>query len=247
VSGREVRVWLGARIEELGYQRLDQRGQEDIFVDPETGHRVTVVPYPRWGRRTDMLTVESSLPLPDGGRTVAFRLDVGSQIHPEAAAVPGRWNPQQVQELCESVVLPYLRRARSAEDILAMLLSGDLRPPGSAAASAVLQHGYFLAKWWQLHDQVPRLRDIAETLPAAERVRLQHAPWGRTELAEVLWFNRDLPPAPERLPWGPGDQGDPRAERWFRHASRNDQLREAAAASNETAVALGQVQSPRRV
>lgn len=234
---REVRAQLGARVQSLGYQRLDQSGHTDTFEDADTGHRVTIVPFPRWGRRIDVLTVESSLPLPGGGRAIAFRLDVGSQVHPEGASVPGRWNSSQVEALCESVVLPYLDSGRTAGDILAMLVTGEIRPVGSAAASVVLQHGYFLAKWWQLCQQVQDLRDMAEVLPAVERVRLQHAPWGRTELAEVLWFGRDLPPAPHRLPWGPGDQGDPRAERWFRHASRSEQLREAAGA--EAAVSQG--------
>lgn len=216
MSAREVRTLLGSRVEAVGYQRLAQSGQTDTFEDPATGHRATIVPYPRWGRRIDVLTVESNLPLPEGGRAMAFRLDVGSQVHPEGAAVPGRWTFSQVQSLCESVVLPYLERARGAGDILDLLIEGEIRPVGSAAASSVLQHGYFLAKWWQLTDRVRGLRDLAEVLPAAERVRLQHAPWGRTELAEVLWFGRDLPAAAERLPWGPGDQGDPRAERWFR-------------------------------
>jgi hypothetical protein len=128
-----------------------------------------------------------------------------------------------------------------------MLIAGDIRPVGAgSSAASVLQHSYFLAKWWQLADRIPDLREVASRLPAAERVALQHAPWGRTELAEVLWFGRDLPAAPERLPWGPGDQGDPRAERWFRHASRSDRLREAATAE-QSAAALGHVQSPRRV
>ncbi|WP_420114405.1 hypothetical protein [Pseudactinotalea sp.] len=245
MSVREVRAQFGARVQSLGYRRLDQNGHADAFEDPDSGHRATIVPFPRWGRRIDVLTVESSLPLPEGGRTIAFRLDVGSQVHPEGAAVPGRWNAAQVASLCESVILPYLDSGRTAGDILAMLVTGEIRPVGSAAATAVLQHGYFLAKWWQLTQQIQDLRDIAELLPAVDRVNLQHAPWGRTELAEVLWFGRDLPPAPQRLPWGPGDQGDPRAERWFRHASHSEQWREAA--SPESAVAQGHAQSPRAV
>ena len=243
VSAREVRTWLGARVAALGYQHLEAQGQNDVFADPETGHRATVVPFPRWGRRIDILTVDSSFPLPQGGRAIGFRLDVGSQVHPEGAAVPGRWNAAQVRALCEQVVEPYLGRARTAADVLEMLLDGDIRPMGSAAAPAVLQHGYFLAKWWGLGDRVPALRDVAELLPAAERVRLQHAPWGRTELAEVLWFGRELPEPPNRLPWGPGDQGDPRAERWFHHAPGSRQEAEAA----EGVPSAHQAQSPRTV
>ncbi len=227
----------------LGYRQLESRGEADAFVDAETGHRAAVVPFPRWGRRIDILTVESSYPLPQGGQAIAFRLDVGSQVHPEGASVPGRWNAQQMQTLCDDVVIPYLERARHPHDVLDMLLDGEVRPPGSAAAPAVLQHGYFLAKWWGLADRVCALRDVAEVLPAAERVQLQHAPWGRTELAEVLWFGRDLPEPPERLPWGPGDQGDPRAERWLRDTGRyHPELVEA-----EGGAAPQQVQSPRTV
>lgn len=243
MSAREVRTRLSARLAGLGYEPLGSHGHEDTFVDPETGHRATVVPFPRWGRRVDVLTVESSFPLPEGGRAIAFRLDAGSQVHPEGASVPGRWGAADLERICEEVVLPYLERGRTADDVLVMLLEGEIRPAGSPAAPAVLQHGYFLAKWWQLNDRVPALRDVAEILPAAERVRLQHAPWGRTELAEVLWFGRDLPAPPDRLPWGPGDQGDPRAERWFRHAPRA--MQEVAAA--EGAAAPHQVQSPRTV
>lgn len=242
MSARDVRTGLGARVTALGYRQVESRGADDAFVDPETGHRAVVVPFPRWGRRIDILTVESSFPLPQGGQAIAFRLDVGSQVHPEGAAVPGRWNAQQMQRLCDDVVVPYLRRARHAHDVLDMLLEGEIRPPGSAAAPAVLQHGYFLAKWWGLADRIPALRDIAEVLPAAERVQLQHAPWGRTELAEVLWFGRELPPPPDRLPWGPGDQGDQRAERWFRSAGHyHPELAESEG------LAPQQVQSPRTV
>ena len=244
MSVREVRSRVRARVQSLGYRLVSQDGQTDSFEDCDSGHRATIVPFPRWGRRIDVLTVESSLPLPDGGRAIAFRLDVGSQVHPAGGSVPGRWNAQQVEGLCESVVLPYLDRGRTAGDILAMLVTGEVRPAGSAATSTVIQHGYFLVKWWQLTQQVEDLRDLAELLPAAERVRLQHAPWGRTELAEVLWFGRDLPAAPARLPWGPGDQGDLHAERWFRHASRSERLRVLAP---ESVTQGSTAQSPRTV
>jgi hypothetical protein len=241
VSARVVRTELRDRVTALGYQPLATCGHDDVFLEPMTGHRAAVVPFPRWGRRMDIISVESSFPLPLGGQAIAFRLDVGSQVHPEGASVPGRWNPQQVRTLCDDVVIPYLERVRQPRDILDMLLTGEIRPPGSAAAAAVLQHGYFLAKWWALTDRVPALREVAEVLPAAERVQLQHAPWGRTELAEVLWFDRELPPPPERLPWGPGDQGDQRAERWFRNAGQFHPDVDAEG------VARHQVQSPRTV
>lgn len=214
--GRKARNEVCARIEALGYQHSARRGHADLFENTETGHGVLLLPYPRWGRRIDVLTLESSFPLPRGGRATALQVDLGSQVHPDGEAVPGRWRPEEVVSLVEEHLVGYLERAGSVGEVLDMLLAGDVRPVGSGAARAVIQHGYFLTKWWRLGDRLPALREVAERVPTADRRDLSHAPWGRTELAEVLWHGLDLPEPPPRLPWGPGDQGDPRAEAWYR-------------------------------
>lgn len=215
MSGRQARTMLCARLASLGYQRREQRGHEDVFLDLENGHRVTVVPYPRWGRRIDIVTLLSSFPLHDD-RAVAFHLDLGSQTRDDAESVPGRWRPADVSRLVEQHVVPFLDRARSPGAVLDMLLEGEIRPMGSASARTVVQHGYYLAKWWQLGDRLERLRELAHLVPGTERAEMRRAPWGRTELAEVLWYGHPLTPPPSRLPWGLGDQGDPNAEQWFR-------------------------------
>lgn len=244
MSARQVRTQVCARIESLGYQRLESRGHEDHFLDPQTGHRVTLVPYPRWGRRIDVLTVESSFPMPREGRATAFRLDVGTQAHPEAQAQPGRWRPEEVLELVEAHVLPYLDRARSAEAVLDMLLAGDIRPIGSGSPRAIVQHGYYLTKWWQLADRLDWLREVAQLVPTNERADMRRAPWGRTEIAEVLWYGRDLPEPPARLPWGIADQGDPRADAWF---EATGQRLDVERLPDDDAVTRGALHSPRVV
>jgi hypothetical protein len=225
MSGQQVRTAVCARLTSLGYQWRERRGHEDILMDPQNGHRLTLAPYPRWGRRIDVITLLSSFPLHDD-RATAFQLDLGSQVHPDAAAVPGRWRSAEVEQLIDEHLLGYAERARSVGDVLDMLLAGEIRPMGSAGARAVVQHGYYLAKWWQLGDRLDRLREVAYVVPATDRAEMRRAPWGRTEIAEVLWYGRDLTPPPPRLPWGPGDQGDPRAERWFRTAAAGGQARQ---------------------
>src|SRR5690606_32390889 len=127
----------------------------------ETEHQVTLVPYPRWGRRVDILTLESSFPLPAGGRATAFKVDLSSQVHPDGVALAGRWRPEEVVSLVEKHLVPYLQRVRSTGDVLDMLLAGDVRPAGSVAPRVRVQHGYFLMKWWALADRLPAMRALA--------------------------------------------------------------------------------------
>lgn len=245
MSGQHVRSALCARVESLGYRWLERVRHDDLFLDEQTGHQVTLVPWPRWGRRIDVLTVLSSFPLPSGQQARAFHLDLGSQVQPDGAAVAARWRPEEAARLVESHVVPYLQRVRSVETLLDLLMDGEIRPMGSASARTVLQHGYYLAKWWQLADRVERLREVADVLSAAERVQLQHAPWGRTELAEVMWFGRHLPTAPDRAPWGLADQGDPRAELWYQQTT--SEVREEAEAAETGASQHAAMHSPRAV
>lgn len=220
MSGQQVRSAIGARLESIGYRWLTSARHDDVFLDDRTGHQATVVPWPRWSRRVDVLTVMSSFPLPHDERARAFHLDLGSQISVDGAALAGRWGGRELIGLFEQHMMPFLARARSARDVLDMLLDGEVRPMGSSAARTVVQHGYYLAKWWGLADRLEALRSVAQLVPVAQRDELEHAPWGRTELAEVLWHGRALPEPPSRVPWGLADQGDPRAERWYQQASR---------------------------
>lgn len=225
MPGHQVRTEMCARLATLGYQQRERRGHEDVFIDLDNGHQVTVVPYPRWGRRIDIFTVLSSFPLFEQ-RALTFHLDLGSQIRDDAAAVPGRWRSAELVDLVDQHVVGYLDRARSVGAVLDMLLAGDIRPMGSGGARAVVQHGYYLAKWWQLRDRLERLREVADLVPGTERADMRRAPWGRTEIAEVLWYGHELTPPPHRLPWGVGDQGDPHAERWFRSTAAAQSQRE---------------------
>lgn len=220
MSSRDVRTQLCARFESLGYEWIERHGHEDLFLDEGSGHQVAMVPWPRWGRRVDILTVLSSFPLPTGVRATAFHLDLASQASPDGTSEPGRWNATTLAQLVEAHVEPYLRTVRSAGDVLDLLLAGELRPIGSSAAKSVIQHGYYLAKWWQLHDRLDALREIAAIVAEHDRMKLERAPWGRTELAEVLWSGREMPAPPARPPWGLADQGDPRAEVWYRKTLR---------------------------
>lgn len=215
MRGRQARSAVCARLESLGYQHVARRAHDDVFRHAETEHQVTLVPYPRWGRRVDILTLESSFPLPAGGRATAFKVDLSSQVHPDGVALAGRWRPEEVVSLVEKHLVPYLQRVRSAGDVLDMLLAGDVRPAGSVAPRVRVQHGYFLMKWWALADRLPAMRALAREVTETDRLAMSKAPWGRTELAEVLWHGRDLPAPPARLPWGPGDQGDARTEGWY--------------------------------
>src|SRR5690606_41547784 len=115
--------------------------------------------------------------------------------------------PGEVVPLVETRRGPCLPRVRSAAGVLGMLLAGDVRPAGSVAPRVRVQHGYFLRKWWALGDRLPAMRALAREVTETDRLAMSKAPWGRTELAEVLWHGRDLPAPPARLPWGPGDQG----------------------------------------
>lgn len=218
MSGRQLRTALGVRLATLGYQRRQPRPHEDAYLDPENGHLATVVPFPRWGARVDILTVLSSFPLHES-RALAFHLDLGSQIHDDAASVPGRWRGADLERLLDRHVVPYLDRARSPGAVLDMLLEGEIRPMGSGRAKSIVEHGYYLAKWWNLADRIDTLRAVAELVSADARAEMSQAPWGRTELAEVLWCGHRLTPPPPRLPWGLGDQADPRAEAWFQAAA----------------------------
>lgn len=215
MPGHRARTAMCAQLATLGYSQRERRGHEDVFMDLENGHQVTVIPYPRWGRRIDILTVLSSFPLSDD-RALTFHLDLGSQVRDDAAAVPGRWHANQLATLVDEHVCGYLARAHSVGDVLDMLLEGEIRPMGSGGARAVVQHGYYMAKWWQLGDRLERLREIADLIPGTERAEMRRAPWGRTEIAEVLWYGQPLTPPSHPLPWGLGDQGDPHAESWFR-------------------------------
>lgn len=230
MSSRQVRTSLCARIGSLGYQRREQHASEDVFIDLDNGHRVTVAAFPRWGRRIDVVTVLSSFPLFED-RALAFHLDLGSQVHPDAAAVPGRWRAAEVETLMDQHVIGYLDRARSVGAVLDMLLEGEIRPIGSGGARAIVQHGYYLTKWWQLSDRLEKLREVADLVPGTERAEMRRAPWGRTELAEVLWYGHALTPPPHRLPWGLGDQGDARAESWFLAAGTRPEERTRAVES----------------
>lgn len=215
MARHQARTTLCAQLSANGLQQRSRGPREDAFIDLSNGHLVTVAANPGWRRRVDILTVLSSFPLFED-RALAFHLDLGSQVRDDAASVPGRWRPAEVGRLIEQHVVPFLDRARSPGDVLDLLLEGEIRPMGAAGARAVVEHGYYLAKWWQLGDRLERLREVADLVPGTERAEMRRAPWGRTQIAEVLWYGHALTPPPHRLPWGLGDQGDPQAEQWFR-------------------------------
>ncbi len=207
------------RLESIGYRWVASARHDDVFLDDSSAHQATLIPWPRWTRRIDVLTVMSSFPLALGERARAFHFDLGSQVSVDGGALAGRWSAPELSRLVDDHVVPYLARATSPAAVLDMLIEGEVRPMGSGAARTVIQHGYYLAKWWQLDDRVEALRELAELVPRAQRAELEHAPWGLTELAEVLWHGRDLPAPPPRAPWGLADQGDARAERWYHEAT----------------------------
>lgn len=215
MSVRFLRSRVRVLIRSAGFVWAGEQQNDDRFHDPGTRHNLIVTPWPRWGRRIDGLTVTSAFPLPSGPIAPAFRLDLASQVREDGASVPAGWRPQEVEGLVEASVLPYLRQGRDPSALLDLLLDGEIRPPGSARARTVVEHGFYLALWWQLHDRIDALREIATLVPADQRSAMERAPWGRTALAEVMWHGRELPALPARAPWGLADQGDAQSDVWL--------------------------------
>lgn len=215
LSGAEARSEVMGRVESLGYRWHGSDRQEDAFFNPKTDHQFVLLAAPRWGRRIDIVTALSRFPSAAGTPAPAFHFDLGSQALMGLPGGVGRWDPRQVLSLIEAHLMPYLEAASSPAAILDLLLDGAVRPLGRKGPVGIVQHGYYLAKWWQLADRLPRLREAAAAVSEVDRVRLETAPWGRTELADVLWHDHELTPPPARQPWGFADVGDPRTEQWF--------------------------------
>ncbi|MFV0427147.1 MAG: hypothetical protein ACK5KU_08955 [Beutenbergiaceae bacterium] len=219
MTGQKARSIVIDQIEAAGYRWYGSHENDDSFIKSRFDHRVTLT-VSRWGRRVDFLTVISSFAMPTGLVAPAFHFDLGAQMSltPGAAA---RWAPQQVCEAVADHVVPYLRSVSSPALLLDLLLSAQLKPMARGTLG-VVQQGYYLAKWWRLNEALPMLRQRAGELDRADREKLSQAPWGRAEIAEVLLDGRDLPSSPARRPWGFGDQGDPRLERWFADTEARD-------------------------
>ncbi|MFV0253613.1 MAG: hypothetical protein ACK5H2_09810 [Beutenbergiaceae bacterium] len=225
MTGPQARLAVVGKIEALGFRWHGSNGHDDSFVNQRTNHRLVLSVAPRWGRRVDILTAISSFPTPCQIFAPAFRFDLGTQVSPQSANIAARWSPAKVSDLVAVHLLPYLEQAHSAAAILDLLVRGEVMPMGAPGVPGVVQQGFYLAKWWQLQDQITPLGHLSAELRSAERERLAHAPWGRTELAEVLFDGRELSAAPNRIPWGFGDQGDPRAEMWLADPAGTSALR----------------------
>lgn len=214
--GLRVRTRVREAITATGYVFIRPEGSSDIYFHPATEHHLELTASPRWSTRVSVITALSSFPLESGATAPAFQFHLGSQL---ALTQLPRWSGREVMTLVEALLLPYLRAATGPEAVADMLVAGDLAPSHGRGDVPLLRQGYHLARWWGLDGALARLREVAAKASDTDREVLTVAPWGTSEISEVLWGGRDLPEVPASPPAGIGDDGDARRHAWVRQAA----------------------------